>query len=120
MDSLLTAENLRLAAAEVRKGWCQFVLEDDADRVCALGAIKRVLTRNGRTWTCDLADFPPEILALASALHINLDPRRWGYEIAQWNNDEKQTVENVALAFEYAAVLCLQQVDVRDVEGVPV
>lgn len=112
---MTTAEILRAAATEVRKGWVQHYLIDYRNRVCALGALYRVVTGDADR---RLPNDHPAIVALTA--YLPADTSRWrmrpvprDWKIADWNNAEDQTAENVALTMEFAA-LCAEQAEKVD------
>jgi hypothetical protein len=105
---MTTQEVLRAAVTEVRRGWTQLRLEDENRRVCSLGAIGRVVF--GQAYRLDTALVQDTIHALASVLPGRLPAPFFSDldAIVEWNNAEGRTAEEVALAFEFAA-LCEEQ-----------
>ena len=90
------SEQLLQCAAEVRKGWCQNALIDNHGNVCAIGAMSRVL--------CGQAEGNCNRLPLMRYLWRSIGSDTTAY----WNNAPGQTQENVAQAFELAAILAEQ------------
>jgi hypothetical protein len=93
-------EFLRQAANRIRQGWCQYALADDAGGVCAVGALNWV--QNGSGDLCLITD---EWMGA----HEQLTRTLKSDNIVQWNNAPDQTAENVAQAFEFAALLYEQE-----------
>ena len=105
----LTQQVLLRAASEVRKGWCQFELDDASGNVCARGAILRGAE-------VDLGGIMAwhEAPAIANAADRRL-ARYLGYDgdlppghdrtVSGWNNAEGRTQEEVASALERAAYM---------------
>jgi hypothetical protein len=69
-------------------GWCQFSFEDGQGRVCAMGAIRKVMHR---------AEWEAAAKRLADHLRIN------SLSIADWNNTKGRTKEQVQAALRAAA-----------------
>lgn len=93
-----TPEILRLAAAEVRKGWCQHRTRDRDANMCAVGAIRVAAggAHHENTWTAAY-----KYLCQTLGLHF--------LQLSDWNDAPGQTAENVATAMEYAALLFEQE-----------
>ncbi len=87
-----TADLLRRAAWRIRQGWCQDRMADTAGNVCALGAIHEVADQGRRF------ELHAELLRTIGFLHIDT-----------WNDAPDQTQENVAQAFELAAITWEQE-----------
>jgi hypothetical protein len=100
---MLTSETLREAAKEIRAGCCQGVYEDDRGGVCANGALMRVI--DGKAEWSPSSDW---LRFKAATTYVHLALQGDQRDLAFWNNAPDQTQENVALAFELAAVLAEQ------------
>lgn len=107
-----TAQVLRAAAARVRKGWCQNTYRDCKGNVCCIGALAEVKNVDAkRLHDNEIVD--PACRAVWKALDVT---------IADWNDGEGQTAENVASGLELAAVVWEQaqaQNTVADVQAAP-
>lgn len=84
------------AAQIVREGWCQGALEDDRDRVCASGAIKRAAGCPMDTWS---------VLALEAANRLGaaIKSDYGSLYVPDWNDMEGRTAGDVASTMEEAA-----------------
>lgn len=99
---MTTADVLRRAADRVRVGWTQGTMFDfKSHGVCALGAINSVLI----VADLDSAQGYEAMEWLARAIGVSNNSGLAGLKIGAWNDDPGQTAENVALAFEAAALL---------------
>jgi hypothetical protein len=106
---MTTGEILRAAAARVRQGWTQGDYYDPStDSVCAVGALCAVRG-------CDMTDSMEINLAVGAvhcsrAHHLLMKVTNTVNRFVHiWNDMEGQTAENVAAAFERAAVLADQE-----------
>ena len=95
------SEQLLQCAAEVRRGWTQFALEDNSGNVCAYGAMNRV-AYGGAMRLGDNIQRLGLVRYLQKALGQSIPT------IVDWNNAFTRTQENVAQAFELAAILAEQ------------
>ena len=107
------SDSLRACAAEVRRGWTQGNLEDSAGRVCAVGAMYRVLKLDDAVWPIV---WSPQARAVGAYL-LRAIGRSDMAEIFQWNDAKSQTQETVALAFELGAILVEHDVEVMGRPG---
>ena len=96
------SEQLLQCAAEVRRGWAQGALEDINGGVCAHGAMNRVVS--GDASVLMTGEELPKKMRLTEYLWKALGH----YSVVNWNNAPSQTQENVAQAFELAAILAEQ------------
>lgn len=115
-----TGEILRAAAARVREQWGQ----GDIFGHCALSHVHGVLGGE----ELYLAYFDPQVRKVASIIAGSLKLRPSGIladelshdcgAVVCWNDDKKQTAENVAAGLEYAAVIWDQEQAIEQASSV--
>lgn len=96
-DEMTVADVLRKAAGVVRdRGWCRWITQDGAGRVCAYGAINTALHGHGN-WDVD----EDRAIDVGAVPALVLGIRRTA--LAVWNNEVAEDGEQVAQVFEKAA-----------------
>lgn len=98
----------RAAAAKVREGWCQHILQNDRGDVCALGGLSQAL--HGTPFRVHKLE---DVLPLAKAIRPDVEREITDplfpaspslHVIVDWNNRPQRTAEEVATLFEATAL----------------
>lgn len=83
----------------IEHGWTQARPEDQAGKVCIMGALFRAVI--GQGWGCQLSDVPRVLLDKFDGLAAALNRRAWdlGFRHTVYFNDAKNTTQADALTF---------------------